>query len=299
MDQTTTNHIQELKPDIFDFENFRDFLSAAAFPQGRYNHQSQTLYKLAKSLGYKSASSLTMVFNGQRLPSREMMESFSIYLGLGPKEREYFYLLVELERRQKKNKDTSMVLEKLDYLNDKKQGHSMDLKTFRSMSDWYFTAIKQLIEMKDFVEDEEWIRKRLRKKVTPGQIRYALQTMSELGITERDDQGVLRVKAKAWRSTNDIPSSAIRKHHAGMLELAVEALEEQSIHERQISGLTLKVKSERLDEAKKHLYQMMKDFNSKFFDEDGEEVVQLNVQLFQLTKSLREKEKNYEKNYLH
>jgi hypothetical protein len=49
----------------------------------------------------------------------------------------------------------------------------------------------------------------------------------------------------------------------------------------------MRIDPEKLPEAKKMLFDFLKDFSGQFESEDSSEVYQLNMQLFQLTEQLR------------
>ncbi len=271
---------------IFDFNDYKAFLTKRGLPQGFYTHSSKNLNTWAKRLGYKSASSLSMVLNGERLPSEEMIDKFAVDLKMSSREKRYFELLIELEKRKRKNQDISEVLGKIKKSCTEKNSFAIDLTRFSTISEWYYVAIKQLISTKDFVEDENWIYKRLRKKVTLGQIKIALKNLEELEIIKRDEKGKFNVIKPGLITSNDVPSSAIRKHHHGMMELAMQALLEQNIDQRQINSTSLKINKTDLPEAKKFIFDFIKEFASRFHIDDSSNIYQLNVQLFELSKEI-------------
>ena len=273
---------------LFDFNDFKAYLIKKGLPNGLYAHTSRNLNTWAKRLGYKSPSSLSMILTGERLPSDEMVEKLSVDLKMSGREKRYFKLLVDLEKKKKKNQDTTEVLKSIQKASTEKNSFAIDLNVFSTISEWHYLAIKQLITTESFVEDENWIYRRLRKKVTVGQIRIAMKNLTDLGIIGHDETGRLRVLKPGLITTNDVPSSAIKKHHLGMLELALQALVEQTVEERQINSTTLKVKNSDLPEAKKFIFDFIKEFANRFYTEATDDVYQLNVQFFELTKNLND-----------
>ena len=274
------------KISIFDFGDYRDFLIKVGMPDGLYSHTSNNLAAWANRLGYKSPSSLTMVLKGQRTPSFDMVRSICEDLKMNSKEKQYFELLVQLEKAQKKNKDPKEILYKISCLTSDKNSISLDLKEFSAISEWYFLTIKQLISTPGFIEDEDWIYKKLRKKVTPSQIKNALSIMLEMKTIGRDQNGKLIVLKEGLLTTNDVPSSAIKRHHFGMINRALEAINEQDVSERQVTSLTMKIKEEDKLEAKKFIFEFIKDFNEKFSTTDADDLFQLNMQFFKHTKEI-------------
>ena len=271
------------KISVFDFRDFKDYLNAVGFPDGNYNHQSNTLTKWAKRLGYRSPSSLTMVLNGQRLPSQEMVRTLIDDLKLQGKEKEYFELLVEHGRLQKRKKSSDSVLSRLNKLNNRTEYFQIDMSHFNTISKWYYLVIKQLVSAPDFIEDIDWIVKKLRRKVTAAQVKKALTDLETLGFIKRLDGKIIKSE-QATVTSNDIPSSAIKEHHTGMMQMAAEALYEQPIEKRQISSLTFKMNAQKLVQAKEELMNFLKDFNEKYSDGLASEVYQLNLQLFSHTR---------------
>jgi uncharacterized protein (TIGR02147 family) len=255
-------------------------------PDGLYAHTGNNLKSWALRLGYKSPSSLTMVMRGQRLPSFDMITALVQDLDMNSRERKYFELLVKLEKFRRKKKDPQEIMEQLAKLNTDQSKHSVGLKEFSMISEWYFLAIKQLIETPNFVEDEDWIYKKLRKKVTPSQIRNALANLAELGITGRDEEGRLIVQTKGLITSNDVPSSAIKRHHYGMINRALEAIDEQDVSERQVNSVTMKIREKDLEDAKKSIFDFIKEFNNKYAVDDADDISQLNIQFFKHTKNL-------------
>ncbi len=278
--------VEQPRISLFDFDNYRDYLVKVGMPDGLYSHTSNNLQSWALRLGYKSPSSLTMVIKGQRSPSFDMINALTEDLEMSTKEKQYLMLLVQLEKANKKKKDTKEILEKIAELNSGSTAISLGLKEFSAISEWYFLAIKQLISTPSFIEDEDWIFKKLRKKVTPSQIKNALNIMMEMKTIGRDENGKLIVLKEGLLTTNDVPSSAIKRHHFGMINRALEAIEEQSVKERQVTSVTMKVKPEDVDAAKKYIFEFIKDFNEKFSTTEADDLYQLNMQFFRHTREV-------------
>lgn len=277
----------ELPISLFDFTDFKAYLLKKGLPSGMYSHDHHNLNNWSKRLGYKSASSLSMVLTGERLPSEDMIERLTKDFKMTGREERYFKLLIELERKKTKNQDINEHLKLIQKMSTEKNSYSIDLQQFSVISEWYYIALKQLISTDSFVEDENWIYKRLRKKVSVGQIKKALKDLEDLEIIKRDENSRLRVVKPGLITTNDIPSSAIKKHHYGMMELAQEALMEQEVDQRQMNSTTMRIKKENLPEAKKFIFDFLKEFSSRYSELDAEDVYQMNVQFFELTKQLK------------
>lgn len=277
------------KPKIFDFSDYADFLNAYVSLYGKYGHGPYNLKNWAQRLGYKSPSSLAMVLNKKRLPTYKMIASLSEDFGLSADEKEYFRTLVDIEKKKTSGKDISELLEKAKLLSGNNEYQKINYEQFALVSDWYCYAVKALIAQKGFIYDLDWMYRALRKKVTQAQIKNAIYNLLQVGLIEECHERGLRVSGKQTHTGNGVPSAAIKNHHRGMIFQASQAIDEQSVQERILQGLTLNIKKEeQIQDAFIEIMNFMQDFNSKYGHEEsqGDSVYQLNIQFFGLTKTV-------------
>jgi uncharacterized protein (TIGR02147 family) len=289
---TNQDHKEKVvsKPSIFDFTDYSDFLNSYVQAYGKYSHGPYNLKNWALRLGYKSPSSLAMVLGKQRLPTWRMILSFSEDFKLSKQEKKYFELLVEIEKKKKSGADVSVLIKEACKLSGSREYQKINLDQFSVISDWYCYVIKRLVSNRFFVYDLDWIFRALRKKVTKPQIKTAIENLKNVGLLAEDvEKGLVDQKMKI-HTGDQIPSAAIRNHHRGMINGALDALEEQTVDERLFQTLTLNInKKERLDEAFDDIRQFINDFNDKYSNEaSGDSVYQLNAQLFEHTRKLEE-----------
>lgn len=251
------------------FESFKEF-----FEYNLKNRETLSLNELAKKLGYNSPSLLSMIATGKRLPSAEILESLFNEWKIDNSLREIIRLKIELERKNKKNRPTGNLVEKLAKLDKKSVFKTIDLDTFTMIKEWHHLVIQQLMSTPNFDRNPILISQRLRKKITPAQAKKALSTLDKIAVKSGSE------------TTHDIPSEAIREHHRGMLYRAVEALDEQSVDDRHFNSLTLKFSSDKKADAKAAILNFVREFNQTFADEKSEAVHQLNIQFFEHTQDI-------------
>lgn len=235
---------------LFDFTDYRSFLLQRGLPQGFYAHTAKNLKSWAQRLGYKSPSSLSMVLTGERFPSDEMINRFAEDFHFSPRETRFFKMLVEYEKALKNKEDASFLLKDIQQAAAESNAHAIDCSTFEIMCSWYFVAIKQLVGTPSFVEDYNWIKRRLRGRVSREQVAEALKVLLELE----------------------------------MIGLSLQALTEQSVEQRQFSATTIRMSKKNVTIAKKFVYDFMKEFSTRFYETEGDEVYQFNSNFFELTK---------------
>lgn len=156
----------------------------------------------------------------------------------------------------------------------------LEQETFEVISSWEHFAILALLELTD---RNTSLRSISRSLEIPGQTAAdALERLQKLGlVVERFGRWQL-TKANLATISN-VPNAALRKNNRQHIELALVALERDSVDDRDITGITMAVDKEKLPEAK----AMIKDFRRRLsaFMENGNKnaVFRLNVQLFSLT----------------
>lgn len=286
MDLTSADTFDRFKNiSIFDYTDYSDYLNSFVSESGKYSHGPFNLSNWAKRLGYKSPSSLAMVLNKQRLPTWRMVASFSEDFRLSKNERRYFELLVDLERKKQSGEPVQDILMETHRLSGLKEYQQINFDQFVVVSEWHCYTIKRLVTNKNFIEDIDWIHRVLRRKVTKPKIKEAIESLLQVGLLKRDNLGKLVDSNPQTHTGNQIPSSAIRSHHQGMMERAQEALEEQSVDNRFFQALTLNIKkSKDKEEAFEEIKQFINVFNKKYSDDnEGDSVYQLNVQFFEHT----------------
>jgi uncharacterized protein (TIGR02147 family) len=136
------------------------------------------------------------------------------------------------------------------------------------------------------VEDPAWIASVLEPTVTEKQAAEALATLCKLGLLTRDARGKLQ-QTQALLTTGPGPlGHHIFVYHHAMLDLAKRALDHLPRDQRDISSVTLSVSAAALPALKERLRQFRQELlQLAELEATPERVVQLNLQLFPLTKS--------------
>jgi uncharacterized protein (TIGR02147 family) len=180
-----------------------------------------------------------------------------------------------------------LYLDLLKQLRPDKDFSNLTLDRFRVIADWYHFAIYEMIDLKDFKNDPEFISARLGNQITPAQAAQALDRLIRLELLASDEKGRLsKTDTDQVFTTTDVPSDALKKHHSQMIEKAALALRSQTIHERDISSNTIAIQVSKLPQAKKEIRKFQKSLSSLCTQNPCDEVYQLNVQFFRLTEGV-------------
>jgi uncharacterized protein (TIGR02147 family) len=265
---------------VFEFDDFRNYLIHVRdhYPGMR---KPITLERWAKKLNYRSPRSIAMVLKGQRLPSEDLILAFTVDLAHSENERRYFELLVRKEKYR--GNVPKAIVDELHKLNPKLlKRKAMDSEIFSYVSGWQHLVILQLFSAPDFQDDPAWIVKRLGNCLTPEDVAITLNLLEKLKLIERDaSSGKLRISSLDPLITmEDIPSTAVRKHHMEQMEQAKHALQNQPMNEREFTSVTMRVNRKKLPEMKKAIREFRDKFDKDFFEDQSNDVCQFNVQLF-------------------
>ena len=169
----------------------------------------------------------------------------------------------------------------------------IDSDYYDYLSNWYYVAIHEMVNLKDFQEDPEWIQGRLKNKVSKPQVKKALEQLLRMKLLKRDEMGRLQQIFPQLEYQKEVVSLAIQNFHQQMIDLAKASITEDERNEREPSGLTLCIRKSDYPMIKSKIEDLRKELNEKLScqPKEGEEVLQINIQLFYLTKSIEGRKK--------
>ncbi len=269
---------------IFDFNDPVDFLNVSLKAIQRSNPQF-SMRAWAKQLGLSHVAMLSMVLSKKRRLQPSLANKISQHFiksgRFNETEARYFEMLV-LFANAASFEEKAFYQKILSSLTPAKEFSTLQLDQLRTIADWYHIAILEMTFLKDFKPDSRWISLRLGNSVNQGQVREAIDRLLRLGLLEKSPDGNLKKTSARLATPSDIPNQCLRKHHREMIEKSIQALEEQPLEKRDITGHTLVISRDKIPEAKK----MIRDFRMKLAEflenPQGDSVYQINVQLFDL-----------------
>lgn len=242
------------------------------FQKIKSRNKAYSLRAFAKKIDVP-AGRLSQYFSGKRAISENVAKKIVDKMGFSPEYEKQFMSAI---RGEGVLKNHAMLAEISD--NEYTQ---LSADAFAVLSEWYYFAILNLIKVKGFKSDPEWIANRIglnKKTVT-----QAIARLKRLGLIEAKGTTFTRVH-KQIRTSDGLESRALRISHEQSLNQAIESLHTVDVQLRDITSVTMAIDIKRIPQAKK----LIKEFRRKLsiYLEAGEqdEVYNLNVQLVPLTK---------------
>ncbi len=266
---------------IFEYTDFRDFLNDRLNELKDENSTFSRRY-FVKKLGLASSSYLSRIIDGSKNLSERLARKLPDVLGLSAEETSFFYDLV----RYGQAKTTAAKVEALDMLRRNRRFikvHQLALDRFDYYSDPLTLTLREMVANRDFVEDPDWIAKRLPFKSSPRKIRIAIEKLIRLGLLERNEEGKLVICTKHVKSGDRLGSVPLRTYHRNMLELAIDSIE-KPVSVRHFRGLTMSIPSDTYEEITEQMAMCVNRIRA-IVDASGasDHVYHLEMSLFPLT----------------
>jgi uncharacterized protein (TIGR02147 family) len=261
----------ELKrPNVFSYQNYRTFLENwYAWKKSEHSNYSGAVF--AKKADVKSHTLLGMVIRGKRNLSYKTIRAFLKALGLQTKENIYFEKLVLFNQSQSKEDKAQF----FDELHSVSSGDGKKLLTelkdySEFLSHWYVVAIRELAALEDFRPDAAWLVKKLKNKISKRQAQNTWNLLIKLGLVEKNKDGKWKIIHKIMDFDFGMIDFSIQHFHKEYLERTREAIENESLQERELSSLTISLTQEELEELKQKIKSFRKDINLSYTDDNNE-----------------------------
>ncbi len=204
---------------------------------------------------------------------------------LRPKEYEFFRALIDFDHADTHASKNSAFQRIVDLRKTRTVCHLAD-NQYQYLAEWYNPVVRELLCSKRFTGDLQWVGDQLVPAVGLREVKRSVQLMEELGMIRSIADG------RSWESVDHVVSTpdevlslAVVEYHREMLERASCALELFDATSRDIRSVTIGVSKSKFSQLKAQMTAfwntLLEDCDE---DEDVDLVVQVNMQLFPLTK---------------
>jgi uncharacterized protein (TIGR02147 family) len=239
--------------------NLIDFLSTELKDRTARNPR-YSLRAFAQTLKL-SPGELSEILRGKRKPTLKGALKIARALNLSSPETEKLLALTGNAITEGTAHDAATATASNDESRTALQSRQLTADLFHVISDWYCFGILNLADTATFDPEPRRIARRL--AITEMEARIALERLERIGLLERIPDKAIKGRTRL-RATPDyvlspqgVPSEAIRSYHRQILEKAQRALDEQSIDERDIAGITFALDPSDLPKLKKQLHRFL------------------------------------------
>lgn len=268
---------------VASFLDYREYL--VAIYQYLKHHHKISWTRFAECLGFGPTNVLHLICIGKRPLSTKAAQKIAPQLLPKVHQREYFIALTKYQNcRDPRQRDQQF--NTLLRLKNRILTSAEDRTILEYFSAWYHPVIREMTFMQEFKSDPEWIAERIFPRIRPEQARKSLDLLVELGLITFDQIRQRHVATSQTISTGDeVASIAIVKYHQESINLGRESLTSVEQIRRDVSAITICVSETTAQQIKNEIQLFRKRMLSIADNQqDGNQVYQLNMQLFPLTR---------------
>jgi uncharacterized protein (TIGR02147 family) len=216
-------------------------------------------------------------------------------LGLNTKETVYFRHLVKF------NQAPTAAEKQEHYANLREMMNMVGQKTltpdlYDYFNTWYNPVVRELVCLGNFGDDYQALARTIVPEITAAQARKSVELLQRLQLIGRTENGWWELRDKAIATESEVSSLAVRSYNSQMVGFGRESIERFQQQNRHVSGLTLTCSEPLYDlivaeiNAFKERIVTMVNVNP----EPHTRVMQLNMQLFPLSKDVEHNRENSE-----
>lgn len=236
------------------------------FHKRSLKNASYSLRAYARDLGLPS-STLSNILKGKAGLSLDKAEEIAKILKLKGQEKLFFCKLVEANCSRKKSvRDKA----KHELLHFNTEYICIDDDHFKIIADWYHFALVELVRVKDFKYDIEWIAHRLGISATL--CKMAIKRLLKIGLLKEENKKLIQCY-DYFASPSGTPSEAVRQFHKQMIAKAITAVDGQSIEERNITSGFLRVRTSDLPLIGQKIHEFRRTMASEIESGEGHDSV--------------------------
>ena len=274
-----------MKP-IVEYSDFRQYM--LDYYEERKRRSVFSWREFSKIAGFTSSSYMKVVCDGKSKLSRIGVERTGAAMGLVGFEMEYFRAMVEFgqaatEEKKKAAYENMLAIAKVHKV------RVLEGDLFEFYDSWQNPVVRELAPLMPGATPGE-IAKKCYPEISATEVQQSLNFLTKAGLLKKAGDSAFVQAETSITGTPDATRLALRGMHRQMSKLATPALD-LPVEQRNFSGVTMGVSRESyerivkvLDECRRQIIAIAAD------DKDIDQVYRLNLQLFPLTKNVKEGE---------
>lgn len=269
-------------PNILNYDNYREFLKDLFIFKkdlsGKYSYR-----KFAKDLGFKASNYLHLVLTNKRNLSMEAINKIKSHIKWNAQEKKYFENLVFLNQTNNEKEKERRLKNLQNILGKRRSLLNKDQYTY--FSKWYIPVIREMLTLRNFVSSLNWISKKLEPRIEEKKVLEAIRILERLKMVAKE-KGKWKQTEEHLTTGTEVTSDMIYDYHKEVLGLSLNALNLFS-EKRDISSLTMSLSQKQFEWLKQKIIDFRDEIQQELqgMNEDPNLIIQLNIQLFPVTKS--------------
>ncbi len=271
-----------MKP-ITEYTDFRQLM--LDYYEDRKRRSAFSWRDFSKAAGFTSSSYMKVVCDGKSKLSKIGVERTGVAMGLVGFEMEYFRALVEFGQAGTEDMKKA-AYERMLSIAKVHKVRVMEGDLFEFYDSWQNPVVRELAPLMPGATPGE-MAKMCYPEVSAAEVQQSLNFLTKAGLLKKAGDSFTLAETSI-KGTPDATRLALRGMHRMMSKLATPAIDLPA-GERNFSGVTMGVSRESYDRIVKVLDECRRQIIAiAAEDKSIEQVYRLNLQLFPLTKSVKE-----------
>ena len=271
-----------MKP-ITEYTDFRQLM--LDYYEDRKRRSAFSWRDFSKAAGFTSSSYMKVVCDGKSKLSKIGVERTGVAMGLVGFEMEYFRALVEFGQAGTEDKKKA-AYERMLSIAKVHKVRVMEGDLFEFYDSWQNPVVRELAPLMPGATPGE-MAKMCYPEVSAAEVQQSLNFLTKAGLLKKAGDSFTLAETSI-KGTPDATRLALRGMHRMMSKLATPAIDLPA-GERNFSGVTMGVSRESYDRIVIVLDECRRQIIAIAAEDKGiEQVYRLNLQLFPLTKSVKE-----------
>lgn len=269
---------------IVEYTDFRQFMRD--FYEEQKDLHAFSWRDFSKKAGFSSSSYMKVVCDGKSKLSKAGVERTGEAMGLVGFEMDYFRAMVKFGQESTDAKKKAAMEEMLAIAKEHKV-RVVESDLFDFYESWKNPTLRELAPMMPGATPGELAKKCL-PKVSAEEVKNTLVFLTKNGFLKKTAENVFEQAEKSITGSPEATRLAIRGMHYKMACLAANSLDLPKT-ERNFTGVTMGVSKESYEKIVKELDECRRKIIAIAADDTNiDQVYRLNLQLFPLTKNVKE-----------
>jgi uncharacterized protein (TIGR02147 family) len=271
------------RPLIYSFHDYREYL-AKLLDFLKSEGAGLSLRSLADQAEI-SVATLSMILSDQRNLTKDLVNKLRLPLGLDLAESSYLNLLTVLTDDHDP-KARVKALKGLQKFEGYKAHNNKELEAFRYLSKWYYVAIRELATLPGFKAEVSWIQGQLSSKLSPVEIRGALDFLFDNKFLVKTKGGQVKALTKSVDCLGGVYRLSLAQFHSQIFEQGIESIHRDHRDERMILGHTFCVSDagyQKISQLIGETLQKIQDIESQ--DQKPDRLYHVGLAAFPLSKA--------------
>lgn len=273
---------------LFDYTDYRSYLRAF-YQASKESNPNFSFRAFAMRAKLGSPNYLKLVIDGDRRITDRTLPNFVRGLKLSKIEAEYFKSLVfyqeaeDSDARSAYLREMGRIRSRVTTSHIEPPFEQARLNVLRSWVPW---VVRELIMVKDFKLDADWIVRRVRPKISRQDALDAIDVLERLEYIKKDETTGRYVQSTPLITTKDEMSRfLLRNTFSSFIAMARESALSDAVDERELAGLVLAFPRSRLPEIQKKIRSLRDEISTTYSnDPEADAVYFLQLSFIPVTK---------------